>query len=70
MEIDLEFVYIDNGIYSVCEVCVLVVLELDENMEVVENCVKLLVLSLGCRFLRCIENNNVFFGVFIFLKFE
>lgn len=71
MDIDLEFVLMDNSIYSVSELCVLVVMEVDDNMELVESCVKLIDLSL-CRrwFLRFIENNiNFFVRDFIFWKF-
>lgn len=48
MDMDLEFVLMDNGIYSISELCVLVVMEVDDNMELVESCVKLIDLSL-CR---------------------
>lgn len=70
METDSEPVHIDNGIHSAREVCVPVVLEPDENMEVAENCAKPSASSLGRRPLRCIENNNVPSGVPISLKSE
>lgn len=68
METDPEPVNIDNGIHSAREVCVPVVLDADENMELGEIFVKQAASSLGRRPLRCIENNNVPSGAPISLK--
>lgn len=68
METDSEPVNIDNGIHSAREVCVPVVLDADENMELGEIFVKQAASSLGRRPLRCIENNNVPSGAPISLK--
>lgn len=60
METDSEPVPIDNGIHSASELCVPVVLEADENMELGENCAKPLASTLRRRQpLRSIENNNI-----------
>jgi len=59
MDTDSEPVPMDNGIHSASELCVPVVMEADDNMELGEGCAKPLDSSLRSRQpLRPIENNN------------
>ena len=59
MDTDPEPVPIDNGIHSASELCVPVVMEADDNMELGEGCAKPLTSNLSRRQpLRPIENNN------------
>jgi len=60
METDLEPVPIDNGIHSARELCVPVVVEADDAMELGESCSKAVTSNLQRRQpLRAIENNNL-----------
>lgn len=60
METDSEPVLIDNGIHSVNELCVPVVVEADDTMELGESCTKPVASNLQRRQpLRAIENNNL-----------
>lgn len=59
METDSEPVPMDNGIHSASELCVPVVMEADDNVELVEGCAKSMGSNLRRRQpLRPIENNN------------
>lgn len=49
MDIDFELVLIDNVIYCVNELCVLVVKELNEVMELGESCLGLFVFNIWRR---------------------
>lgn len=61
METDSEPVPMDNGIHSASDLCVPVVMEADDNMELGEGCDKPLASNLRRRQpLRPIENNNSF----------